>query len=288
MFGFTAFKKHLKEFAVFFVLIIICLSMLTYSGSQNETFKPKKAGMDILSMCQRSIAYTGRFFTGTVNSIAELHTLRKEYQELTKQMEEYQFMEKNYLELFKENQELKRQLGYMAEGEIEKISATILGGKTNNFFSSVIINQGENKGIRKNMPVIAYSGGFPCLVGKVVETSRYSSIIKPITDHSFYVPAKLQKLRYEGLVRGSGPAMDSPLTMNYISKRMKNDIAEGDIVVTSGNNDIYPENIYIGTVSGISAKEYESSLELELQPFIDFHSLKYVFVLKIQGETDEK
>lgn len=262
--------------------------MLAYSGGQSETFKPKKAGMDLLSLCQRGIAYTGGFFTGTVNSIAELHTLRKEYQELTKQMEEYQFMEKNYLELFRENQQLKRQLGYLEEGEIEKISATILGGKTNNLFSSIIINQGENKGIRKNMPVIAYSSEFPCLVGKVVEVSGHSSIIKPLTDRSLYIPARLQKLRYEGLVRGSGAEMDSPLTMNYISKRMKNDIAEGDIVVTSGNNDIYPENIYIGTVSGISAKEYESSLELELQPFVDFHRLKYVFVLKVTGEPDEK
>ena len=53
----------------------------------------------------------------------------------------------------------------------------------------------------------------------------------------------------------------------------------GDLVVTSGFNGSYPDNIYIGKVKSISGKEYETSLRLELEPFVDFFRLEYVFVL---------
>ena len=245
--------------------------MLVYTAFSEISFKPKQVGLDFFSICQRGIVSTGKFFSQTAGSISELRNLKKEYNTLLKEYAEYQQMKQDYEHLEQENSMLKEQLGFREEGAMTKIPAVVIGGETNNFFKSFIINQGSSKGIKKDMPVIAYVDGYQSLVGKVVEVGTFSSVVKPITDSSLYVPAVLQKFRYRGLVNG--------LVMDFVSREASSRINCGDLVVTSGFNGSYPENIYIGKVKSISGKEYETSLRLELEPFVDFFRLEYVFVL---------
>ncbi len=271
MFKGLSFRKHKKDFVTFFILVALSIGMLVYTAFSEISFKPKQVGLDFFSICQRGIVSTGKFFSQTAGSISELRNLKKEYNTLLKEYAEYQQMKQDYEHLEQENSMLKEQLGFREEGAMTKIPAVVIGGETNNFFKSFIINQGSSKGIKKDMPVIAYVDGYQSLVGKVVEVGTFSSVVKPITDSSLYVPAVLQKFRYRGLVNG--------LVMDFVSREASSRINCGDLVVTSGFNGSYPENIYIGKVKSISGKEYETSLRLELEPFVDFFRLEYVFVL---------
>ena len=271
MFKGLSFRKHKKDFVTFFILVALSIGMLVYTAFSEISFKPKQVELDFFSICQRGIVSTGKFFSQTAGSISELRNLKKEYNTLLKEYAEYQQMKQDYEHLEQENSMLKEQLGFREEGAMTKIPAVVIGGETNNFFKSFIINQGSSKGIKKDMPVIAYVDGYQSLVGKVVEVGTFSSVVKPITDSSLYVPAVLQKFRYRGLVNG--------LVMDFVSREASSRINCGDLVVTSGFNGSYPENIYIGKVKSISGKEYETSLRLELEPFVDFFRLEYVFVL---------
>ena len=271
MFKGLSFRKHKKDLITFFVLVTLSVGMLVYTAFSDISFRPKQVGLDFFSLFQRGIVNTGKFFSQTAGSISELRNLKKEYKSLLKEYAEYQQMKQDYEHLEQENSMLREQLGYLEDGSITKIPATVIGGDTNNFFKSIVINQGSNKGIKKDMPVIAYVEGYQSLVGKVVEVSAFSAVVKPITDRSLYVPAVLEKFRYRGLVNG--------LVMDFVSREAANRIGCGDLVVTSGFNGSYPENIYIGKVKSISGKEYETSLRLEIEPFVDFLRLEYVFVL---------
>ena len=278
MFKGISFRKHKKDFITFFVLVTLSIGMLVYTAFSDISFKPKQVGLDFFSLFQRGIVNTGKFFSQTAGSISELRNLKKEYNSLLKEYAEYQQMKQDYEHLEQENSMLKEQLGYLEKDSITKIPATVIGGDTNNFFKSIVINQGSSKGIKKDMPVIAYVDGYQSLVGKVVEVSSYSAVVKPITDRSLYVPAVLQKFRYRGLVNG--------LVMDFVSREASNRIGCGDLVVTSGFNGSYPDNIYIGKVKSISGKEYETSLRLEIEPFVDFLRLEYVFVLDREGKSE--
>ena len=278
MFKGLSFRKHKKDFITLFVLVTLSIGMLVYTAFSDISFKPKQVGLDFFSLFQRGIVGTGKAFSQTAGSISELRNLKKEYNSLLKEYAEYQQMKQDYEHLEQENSMLREQLGYMEDDAIAKIPATVIGGDTNNFFRSIVINQGSNKGIKKDMPVIAYVDGYQSLVGKIVEVSAFSSVVKPITDRSLYVPAVLQKYRYRGLVNG--------LVMDFVSREASSRIGCGDIVVTSGFNGSYPENIYIGKVKSISGKEYETSLRLEIEPFVDFFRLEYVFVLDREKKNE--
>ena len=145
-------------------------------------------------------------------------------------------------------------------------------------FSTIMVNRGRTHGIRKGMPVVAFQEGLQGLVGKVQTVGLLSSAVQPISDPNSFVAARLGNSRYDGLVAGSQLPWGN-LIMTYVRKLALSDIAYGELVVTSGMGQLYPEGIHIGRVREMTAKGYEASLELEVEPIVDFSRLEYVFIL---------
>ena len=61
-------------------------------------------------------------------------------------------------------------------------------------------------------------------------------------------------------------------------------MAAAMLVATSGMGRLYPEGIAIGRVREMSAKGYEASLELEVEPIVDLSRLEHVFVLRTEAQ----
>ena len=137
------------------------------------------------------------------------------------------------------------------------------------------------------MSVIAYQNGNSGLVGKVVQVGAFTSIVMPIYNMNCTVSARIQNSRDLGLVTGKGKE-ELPLAMNYIKKRVLEDLHYGDVVVTSGENSNYMRDLPIGTISKISVIDYNSSLDIELTPIIDFSRLENVVVVDIREINDTR
>lgn len=246
----------------------------------------KGIGFSLMSGSQRGLyAFTG-FFTGTAAAIAELSDLREKYRELTERLSDYELLQRANADIRSENERLKTLLGFAESLPTKNIPAQIIGRDPNNLYSALTINRGARQGIRKNMAVISFHGSKTGLVGKIVEVGRSTSLVMPIFDFDCFVSARLETTRYDGLVNGQGDS-DLPLVMKYVKKRAKDEISVGDEIITSGENPIYPKDIPIGFVSSIRGLEYETSLELAVDPVIDFSRLETVFVLDRQ-ETDRE
>ena len=136
------------------------------------------------------------------------------------------------------------------------------------------------------MPVVAYQNGNQGLVGKVVQVGTFTSQIMPVYNMDYIVSARIQNSRDLGLVNGNG-SQDNPLLMQYIRKKVADELSYGDIVVTSGENDNYLKDIPIGTISKITVLDYNSSLNIEVTPIIDFSRLENVIVVN-QKELNDK
>ena len=75
--------------------------------------------------------------------------------------------------------------------------------------------------------------------------------------------------------------------MQYIRKRVAPELNFGDVIVTSGENDNYMRDVQIGTISKITVLDYNSSLNIEVTPIIDFSRLENVIVVN-QKELNDK
>ena len=69
-----------------------------------------------------------------------------------------------------------------------------------------------------------------------------------------------------------------------MKKIAKEKIAYGDLVVTSGLGGLYPRGINVGRIRLITARPYETSLELQVEPIIDFDRLEYLFCIGSEPE----
>ena len=76
--------------------------------------------------------------------------------------------------------------------------------------------------------------------------------------------------------------------MKYIRKRVLEDLHYGDIVVTSGENSNFMRDLPLGTISKISVIDYNSSLDIELTPIIDFSRLENVVVVNMREINDAR
>lgn len=262
-------------------LLIVSVLMLAFSA-RHVAFRPKAIGLAIFSVFENGATQTGSFFSRTVTSISQLKKLQARYSALQSQLSHFETIERDIVELRQENKMLRQQLGFAQTMKYGHIAAEVIGKDPGNIFSTIIIGKGSRDGVKKDMPVVAFQNGFQGLVGKVLVVSPHSAIVQPIVDPNCYVAARLQSTRYEGLVNGAGSAAEQ-VKMSYVQKRARNEIKYGDLVITSGMNSIYPKGIYIGRVRSISAKEWESSLQLTLQPIVDFARLEYVFVVTKSG-----
>jgi rod shape-determining protein MreC len=237
-------------------------------------------GLTVLGFFQRGFAAVGGFVSDTVASIAELRKLRDNYQEVTAKLERLTNVERGLAELREENKRLKDQLGFSKDASYRRIAARIVAKDPENLYSTLTIDKGIGEGIRKNMPVIAFQDGLEGLVGRVLEVGRGTSKIVPLYDSRSFVAARLSSgTRTEGLVGGQG-APDDPLLMRFVKKRSKDEVQFGDLVVTTGFESVYPADVAIGRVKKIRELEYQTSIDLELDPVMDFSRLEYVFVVR--------
>ena len=259
------------------LLVGISLVSLTVSTS-SVSVRPGEIGQSVVAVFQQSASAVGRFFASTVTSIRELSELQRQYDQILLQVREYETIAHDITQLRAENQRLREALGFAHDLPMESVPARVIAKEPGSFFTGVTINKGSAAGIRREMPVIANQNGVQGLVGRISEVGLTTSVVMPVFDSNSFVAARLLRSRHEGLVSGAGMS-DDQLTMLYVGKSARGDIAVDDVVISSGMRSIFPEGIRIGTVESIQGRPYETSLTIGLRPSVDFSRLEYVFVL---------
>ena len=278
------------NFDIFLFAILLFFSSLLLWASTGEFILNFRAiGFSVVSGMEKSFFYVHSFFKNTASSIAELSSLKEKYAELAEKLNKYEILESSTLEIQKENKELKELLGFSQSIRTHNIVSEIIALDPHNLYYGIVINKGLKQGIRKNMPVIAFQNGNIALVGKIINVGRSSSVVLPLYDDRCYVAAKMEGAKHRGIVGGQG-SNSLPLIMRYVKKRVKDEIKVGDKVLTSGLDDSssFPKNIPIGYISKIKVHDYETSLELSVEPIINFSTLEYVFVLDTSHNNKEK
>ncbi|MCI6891058.1 MAG: rod shape-determining protein MreC [Treponema sp.] len=281
----TSFRFRFSEFLLIGLILISSFLLAFSSGKFVLNFK--QIGFSVLSTFEKGVHTVVDGVSNTVNAVSELRKLKKDYNELVIKLEHYEQMQRSNADITKENSRLKEQLDFSVSLEEKNIPAQIISRDLDNAFSYLTIDKGSVNGIKKNMPVIAYQNGNQGLVGKVIQVGTFTSQIMPIYNTNNIVSARIQNTRDLGLVNGLG-SQDQPLLMQYIRKRVLEELSYGDIVVTSGENDNYMRDIPIGSISKITVLDYNSSLNIELTPIIDFSRLETVIVVNQKELNDRK
>ena len=269
---------------VFISLVLVSILLLMFS-TRGFIFDVKNTGLSLYSGVRGGLYEMSSFVSRTVLSVKELADLRKEHAELLIQLQRYEELERSNAEIYQENIRLRDQLGFSRTLRFRRIPAQISGRDPDNLFSAVVINKGSFSGISNNMAVVAWQNGTQALVGKVIHTGAFESLVMPIFDNNSLVSSRFSVSRFEGIIEGQGNP-ETALLMRFVPKRARDEINIGDIIISSGMGGVFPAGINIGRVSAVNALEYETTLEVEVLPMVDFSRLEYVFVIETETTPD--
>ena len=162
----------------------------------------------------------------------------------------------------------------------EPVVAEVIGLDASAWFRTITVNQGKNRGVELNAPVVAAGG----LVGRVISLGPTVSQIQLLTDRDCSVAVLLSRTRMRGMVAGSGEqASSTGLVLNYVSNR--EDVAEGDPIVTSGIDGIYHKGIAVGRVASVRNGPRLFKI-ITVEPAANLDRLEEVFILPAMGEPE--
>jgi rod shape-determining protein MreC len=275
MTGVPGFLQRHRTGATFAGLVFFCLLSISISN-RNVVLKPKEVGQSFFSLFQIAFNGAAHWLSGTWSALGELKRLRLELSEARDKLVEYERASRDLTELRRENQALRSQLGFAASLTYRYIPARLVAKDPGNLFSTMVLDRGSRHGVRQGMPVVAFQGGLQGLVGRVVTAGLATCAVQPITDPDSYEAARLANSRFDGLISGGSAER---LVMSYVKKLALLEVQYGELVVTSGMGQAFPEGVHIGRVREMQAKGYEASLELQVEPIVDFGRLEYVFIL---------
>ena len=168
-------------------------------------------------------------------------------------------------------EELERLLGMRAELPSETLAARVVGIETSPYFrvARVRLDRGDGE-VRAGMPVVVPAG----VVGSVRRVfGRYSDVLLAIDPESS-IDVVVPRTGSQGTLHGVAGEYQ------FRARVLRSDeVREGDQVVTSGNDGIFPRDLPVGVVSRVTAPEAGLWKEAEINPAVDFSRLRRVLVV---------
>ncbi len=145
----------------------------------------------------------------------------------------------------------------------------------------ITINKGSEAGMQKGMGVLSSTG----IVGQIKAVSKNFSVIASLLHQKMVVSAKIKRTGNICSVNWKG---GDPYTAQLLYVTRHIELQNGDSIVTSGYNAIFPEGALIGTIKSFDVKENASFYDIDIDLSTDFNRLSYVYVLRdrVKQEKD--
>lgn len=137
---------------------------------------------------------------------------------------------------------------------------------------TVLIDKGEFMGVDQDTPVVTHNG----VVGHIYRVGPTVSTVLLIHDPNSRIPVVGQDSRTMGVAFGRGPGKG--LAVRYMDGNAE--LAEGELLVTSGLSGIFPKGLPVGVVTKVERSELSLFLAVEAEPLEDIESLEEVLLLK--------
>ncbi|MGI8566478.1 MAG: rod shape-determining protein MreC [Pyrinomonadaceae bacterium] len=272
-------QKEVRERAPWWLVSLLALNLGLMSFYATDTATNKNVvGMWLgaaASFFQRPVSWVGGGSVGFFQHVGNLRHAATENEGLKQRLAEAEAELRDARAARDENERLKRLLEIREEADYEIVPARVIARDPSVWFNSLTVNRGSTSGIELNMPVATRDG----IIGRVVGVSPVTAQVMLLTDERAAAGAVVGRLGESnalGSVRGL--AEDGLLEMRFVSGLEP--VKEGDYVVTTGQDGIYPPGLSVGIVVKITPGSATSPHEIRIKPSARLDSLEEVAVLQ--------
>ena len=255
--------KNSKNFN--FILIMLCLVLVFLGKLDLIAIRNIKAFLsDFLAPVTYALNKPVKEIAGVFEDVKSAGSLREENIRLKSEVRKLKVINSKASSQELELLELRQLLKVLPENKNKIITGRAITAPGGVFANTILINAGENFGIKVGQPAISSLG----LVGYVVNVSLKTSRILLLIDINSMIPVYLTNSNWPAVVQGQNGNL---LKIKFLSS--KAEPVDGEVVQTSGHGGRLPSGINVGKiVKSFSGKFY-------VEPTVDFHRLTYISII---------
>ena len=267
------------------ILTILCTGMMLVTFGTDVFNRPLNTVVGyVVVPFQRGISTVGGWLSNRSEELVQIRTLLDENARLREEIaaltEENTLLQQDKYELNRMRELVSLDEQY---GEYTKVGARIIGRDSGNWYSSFVIDKGEEDGLAVDMNVIAGGG----LVGRITSVGPNWARVTSIISDNVNVSAMTLSTEDNLTITGDLKLMaNNCITFSQLVDS-KDKVVEGDKVVTSDISDKYLPNILIGYINTINKDNNNLTKSGLVTPAVDFEHLSEVLVITDRKQTVE-
>jgi rod shape-determining protein MreC len=266
----SLFKRY-RRFIFVSVLLLYPLVAFLVSGRRGrEPNFIDRSVIAVTSLLQSGLNAVIDGVVGTVHHYVDLRGVREENDALRLENMQLRAAVQLLGETRAENERLKQLLAYAEAVPGPKIPARVVGVNPVARLLSVRISSGERQGVVRGMSVVTPDG----IVGQVIRTTGGYADVALVTDPQSRVGVRVERSRARGTAAGTG---SGPLRLENMLRT--EDVENGDKIITSGTDGVYPPGLLVGRVANLEKKEHGMFQAADILPAVDTTKLEEVLVV---------
>ena len=182
--------------------------------------------------------------------------------------------------LQQENDRLRSLLNSPVQDNTRKIVAELMAVDNNPYSHQIVINKGAINSVFEGQPVLDDKG----IVGQIMQVSSTNSRVLLIADVTHAIPVRVARNNVRLIASGSG-SLDELLIQHVAHS---SDLKIGDILLSSGLGNIFPEGYPVATIISIVRDESRPFSQVRAKPIAQLDRLKYLLLLWSERTSEGK
>ncbi len=266
--------KRYRELILVALLLVLPLGVyFAHAKHPSERSRLDRVILSVTGPIEKGVGWA---VGGTIDAWNGYVALRHAHQRALALQRELNLLRLDQMELQnvrRENERLRQLMAFARETPDRRaLGARVIGVRLDpKGLQLVTIDRGANDGIARMMPVVVAQG----VVGRVHATSGSTADVLLLSDRNSSIAVRVDRSRARANVRGTG----SPDTCRLEYALRSDDMVEGDLLVTSGTDGVFPRGLAAGKVTGLKRSGQGLYQRADVTPVVDMTKLEEVLVL---------
>ena len=275
--------KRYRELILVAVLLVLPLGVyFAHAKHPSERSRLDRVILSVTGPIEKGVAWGVR---GVLNVWSGYVALRHAHERAAALERDVNLLRLDQMELHNIRQENER-LRHLLAFSNEAPDRHVLGGRVIGVrldpkgLQLITIDRGANDGIARMMPVVVAQG----VVGRVHTVTATTADVLLLSDRNSSIAVRVDRSRARANVRGTG----SPGTCRLEYALRSDDMLDGDLLVTSGTDGVFPRGLAVGKIAGLKRSGQGLYQRADVTPAVDMTKLEEVLVLSSFERTAEE
>lgn len=267
------------------VLVLVAILLVQTIGLAIQVRRPVESGTpdgkDVMLLrywVVSAVAPFERFFHaigydtrhGWSNYI-DLRGARQQNEDLKQEVARLRLEQAEFAEDAIQGHRLQELLKFQQNYVTSTVAAQVIGTSGSDLSRVIYIDKGANDGLKTDQAVITPDG----VVGKLRDVFPNTAQVLLINDQTSGAGVLLEATRIRAILRGTTTGR---VVINNLTPDQR--IKSGDVVLTSGGDQIYPRGLPVGTIESIAPDpDHQPYTLIQLKPAAKLNQLEEVLVI---------